>query len=499
MKSDYIVTEPAVPAARRHAPKLAIGAGIFALAFYFAGERSDGAMHVDADETSQVQADISLVAQTSPARSLFDDIAPISAAQAAVTPPNAALDDNERSPAALLDLATAPLGSVSETPEDTTLVRLESRELTVKSGDSLSILFDRNGLKPNDWMALAALKGDAKRLLRLRPGDKLMLGLDDEQRVAALDMRIDDTQTLSVRRDENGKFQQSVLVDDISAREVAVEGVIDNSLFLSAKAAGLSDRLTMELTDIFAWDVDFALDIRAGDRFRVIYEELYRDGKPLKEGKILAAEFSNRGRMLRAVRYIDSDDRAAYYAPDGKPMKKAFLRSPVDFTRISSRFSLGRKHPILNKIRAHKGVDYAAPRGTPIKAAGAGKVVFAGNKGGYGRVVILQHAGKYRTLYAHLNGFRRGIRKGVSVSQGDTIAYVGMSGLATGPHLHYEFLVGDRHVDPLSVKLPSAPQIASSEMARFESQTATLLAKLDEFAPSSALVASAADDEQPQP
>lgn len=495
MKSDYIVTEPSTPTSARLAPKLAIGAGIFAVAFYLAGERTQDKPETQAS-TPPAQDEISLVARASDTRSLLDDIAPISSAQAAVAPPNAALTDTGRSSAALQDLATQAPPLPPEPAEEANLVRLESRELVVKNGDSLSILFDRNGLKPIDWMALAKLDGTAKRLLRLRPGDKLMLGLDDQQRVAALDMRIDDTQTLRIRRDDDGKFQQTLLVDDLSVREVAVEGVIENSLFLSAKAAGLSDRLTMELTDIFAWDVDFALDIRAGDRFRVIYEELYRDGKLLKEGNILAAEFTNRGDALRAVRYVDSDERAAYYAPDGKPMKKAFLRSPVDFTRISSRFSMGRKHPILNKIRAHKGVDYAAPRGTPIKAAGAGKVVFAGNKGGYGRVVILQHAGKYQTLYAHLNSFRRGIRKGVSVSQGDTIAYVGMSGLATGPHLHYEFLVGGKHVDPLRVKLPSAPPIASAEMERFQSQTATLLAKLDDFAPTTgnALVASAGEN-----
>lgn len=495
MKSDYIVTEPDTPASARLAPKLAIGAGLFALAFYLAGDRNDEPAPEALASATSAQDDIALVPRTHEARSLLDDIAPISSAQAAIAPPSAALEDTERSNAALLDLAAQPPAAPLEPQDEAQLVRLESRELVVRNGDSLSILFDRNGLKPIDWMALAKLDGDAKRLLRLRPGDKLMLGLDDEQRVAALDMRIDDTKTLRIRRDEDGQYEQSLLVDDLSVREVAVEGVIENSLFLSAKSAGLSDRLTMELTDIFAWDVDFALDIRAGDRFRVIYEELYRDGKLLKEGNILAAEFTNRGQALRAVRYIDSDERAAYYAPDGKPMKKAFLRSPVDFTRISSRFSMGRKHPILNTIRAHKGVDYAAPRGTPIKAAGAGKVVFAGNKGGYGRVVILQHAGKYQTLYAHLNAFRRGIRKGVSVSQGDTIAYVGMSGLATGPHLHYEFLVGGKHVDPLRVKLPSAPPIAKAEMERFQGQTATLLAKLDDFAPTnSALVASASEN-----
>ena len=281
MKSDYIVTEPDTPASARLAPKLAIGAGLFALAFYLAGDRNDEPAPEALASATSAQDDIALVPRTHEARSLLDDIAPISSAQAAIAPPSAALEDTERSNAALLDLAAQPPAAPLEPQDEAQLVRLESRELVVRNGDSLSILFDRNGLKPIDWMALAKLDGDAKRLLRLRPGDKLMLGLDDEQRVAALDMRIDDTKTLRIRRDEDGQYEQSLLVDDLSVREVAVEGVIENSLFLSAKSAGLSDRLTMELTDIFAWDVDFALDIRAGDRFRVIYEELYRDGKLL--------------------------------------------------------------------------------------------------------------------------------------------------------------------------------------------------------------------------
>ena len=493
MKFDAIVTEPRKRATNKIKPALLAGLPVFALAFYLAG---DGAAGESILSDPAPSAEVNLIAApiappaTRTHRSLLTDIAPISSAQAAVIPsaisPPQSLDPEDIREATA-EQAIEPNAAASN---QTTLTRLTDKVITVKKGDSLSILFDRNELKAIDWMRLAKLKGNAKRLLKLRPGDRLMLGLDEAGHVAALDMRIDDLRTLKIRRNDDGDFEQDVAEDSIERVQQTARGSIENSLFLSAKAAGLSDNVTMEFTDIYAWDVDFALDIRSGDSFELVYEELHRDGKKVKDGDILAARFTNRGKTLQAVRYVNEEGRAAYYSAEGKPMKKAFLRSPVDFTRISSRFSLGRKHPILNKIRAHKGVDYAAPRGTPVKSAGAGKVVFAGNKGGYGRVLIVQHAGKYKTLYAHLNSFRRGVRRGSNVSQGETIGFVGSSGLATGPHLHYEFQVGGRHVDPLRVKLPTAPTIRSSELARFKAQTAPLLALLEEPAPAEQLTAS---------
>lgn len=479
MKFDSIVTEPSTKATAKIWPKLLVGLPLFGLAFYLAGDNT-----ADQEALSQPSSPskISLSrAQNSPAeRSLLHEIAPIASAQAAIVPPQAPTLQADFLDAAQPDATAVAAAS----PEETVITRLQDKVIRVKNGDSLSILFDRNGLHAADWMQLAKLKGDARRLLKLRPGDRLQLGLDETGHVAALDMRLDALNSLKIRRNDNGDFEQSRTTDAVDTLQRTARGSIDNSLFLSAKQAGLSDKVTMELTDIYAWDVDFALDIRSGDSFEVVYEEIQLDGKKIKDGNILAARFVNRGKAIEAVRYVNEDGQSAYYTPEGKPMKKAFLRSPVDFTRISSRFSLGRKHPILNRIRAHKGVDYAAPRGTPVKSAGSGKVVFAGRKGGYGRVVIVQHAGKYKTLYAHLNAFRRGIRRGSSVTQGQTIAYVGMSGLATGPHLHYEFLVGGRHVDPLKVKLPSAPTIRKAELARFKTQTAPLLATLNQQAPS---------------
>ena len=229
----------------------------------------------------------------------------------------------------------------------------------------------------------------------------------------------------------------------------------------------MSNNVIMELATIFGWDVDFALDIRQGDNFSLIYQEKYLQGKKVGDGDILVARFENHGNTYTAVRYEDKKGYSQYFTPKGLSMRKAFLRTPVDFTRISSRFNLSRKHPILHKIRAHKGVDYAASRGTPIKAAGDGKVIFSGRKGGYGRVLILQHGTRYTTLYAHLKAFRKGIRVGKRVKQGQVVAYVGSSGLASGPHLHYEFRVNGSHRDPLKVRLPHAKPIDKKRKEQF--------------------------------
>jgi murein DD-endopeptidase MepM/ murein hydrolase activator NlpD len=237
----------------------------------------------------------------------------------------------------------------------------------------------------------------------------------------------------------------------------------------------------MELVNIFGWDVDFALDIRKGDRFALLFEEHYLDGDKLRDGKILAAEFTSRGDTYRAVLFTDPQGNSQYYSPDGKSMRKAFLRSPVDFRRISSKFQPERYHPVLGKKRPHRGVDYAAKTGTPIKAAGDGKVIFRGRKGGYGNTVVLQHGGNITTLYAHMSKFRRGVSSGSRVKQGQIIGYVGATGLATGPHLHYEFRINGSHRNPLTVKLPDAEPIPAKYKGEFMQQSRQLLAQLDLF------------------
>jgi murein DD-endopeptidase MepM/ murein hydrolase activator NlpD len=256
--------------------------------------------------------------------------------------------------------------------------------------------------------------------------------------------------------------------------------MIETSLFEAGTAAGISDRTTMDMAGIFEWDIDFIQDVRVGDTFTVIYEELWRDGVKLRDGDIIAAEFVNQGKTYRAARFRDASGRVGYYTPDGRSVRKAFIRAPLNFTRISSNFNPNRRHPVLNTIRAHRGVDYAAPTGTPIRAAGDGKVLFRGVQGGYGNTIILQHGGNITTLYGHLSRFGNA-RVGARVNQGDVIGYVGSSGLATGPHLHYEYRVNGVHRNPRTVPLPPADPVAAEEQEAFRAATAPLWRLLDGY------------------
>jgi len=235
--------------------------------------------------------------------------------------------------------------------------------------------------------------------------------------------------------------------------------------------------MVLKLANAFGYDIDFAQDLRQGDSFTAIYDDVYCEGSRLRDGDIIAATFVNHGKRFSAFRFTDSAGNTMFYSGDGRPLRKAFLRTPVDFTRISSMFTAGRMHPILGTMRAHRGVDYAAPTGTPVRAAGEGRVTFRGWQNGYGNVVILQHGGHYSTLYGHMSKFA-GLGVGQRVSQGQTIGYVGMTGLATGPHLHYEFRIDGTHRDPLTVTLPKPEPLPAVELARFEKQSQPLLAKL---------------------
>lgn len=353
-----------------------------------------------------------------------------------------------------------------------------AHRVTVSSGDSLYLIFKRLGLPQRDLALMTGLKPLARKLARISPRQELEFYVDTESRLTRLVHRLDRIKSLHVYRDGDAfRFEEVVEPPEVSVGTAA--GVIDSSLFEAGQRAGLSDNLIMQMAEIFGWDVDFALDIRAGDRFALVFEEQFKDGEKIGEGPIVAAEFTNRGRRIRAVRYVDSTGHTDYFSPDGRSMRKAFLRTPVNFTRISSRFSFSRRHPILHKMRAHRGVDYSAPRGTAVKASGDGRVVFAGRNGGYGRTVILQHGSVYTTLYAHLSRFSKGIRPGKRVKQGQTIGYVGSTGLATGPHLHYEFRVRGVHRDPLRVKLPQAAPLADMYMGDFQETAKPLLAKLE--------------------
>lgn len=379
-----------------------------------------------------------------------------------------------------------------ELVEDTQLTEAEAGQwnsLKIKSGDTLSALFHRAGFSAQDLANVLAADKD-KNLRKIYPGDTIEFNsLDGKLNKVRLVRSL--LESTVVSRTADGSFKTEVIKRVPEAHPAFGAGTITSSLFAAGQNAGLSQGLIMEMASIFGYDIDFALDLREGDQFNVVYEELYLDGKKIGYGNILAANFTNQGKTYTAVRYTDPNNRTSYYRPTGQSLRKAFIRTPVDFARISSHFNLSRKHPVLNKIRAHKGTDYAAPPGTPIKAAGDGKVIFAGVKGGYGNVVIIQHGQSITTLYAHMQKFAKGIRVGTRVEQSQVIGYVGSSGLATGPHLHYEFQVNGAHKNPTTVKLPEAAPVPQQEMARFKQQTATHLAQLETFAESHRLALNA--------
>ena len=355
------------------------------------------------------------------------------------------------------------------------------REFKVKSGDNLARLFKRAKIKPQQLDELMKLGKEVKTLTNIFPKDLIRVLSDDAGVLQALRYDINHKSYLMVER-ENGALVAKTYNHLIETRQTHASGVIDSSLFLAAQNAGISQNIIMELANVFGWDIDFALDIRKGDNFTVLYEELFRNGEKISDGNILAAEFTNNGKAYRAVRYTNPQtNNSEYYTPDGKSMRKAFLRTPVNFARISSRFTTSRYHPVLHKVRSHKGVDYAAKSGTPIYSAGDGKVIFKGRKGGYGKVMIVQHGSKYTTLYAHLKTYNRKLRIGSRVKQGQTIAYVGSTGLATGPHLHYEFRVNGTHRNPLTVKLPVSNPVPKRYMADFELTTTPVFSQLDLF------------------
>ncbi len=354
-------------------------------------------------------------------------------------------------------------------------------ELTIQPGDSLSLVFSElyihSQLKP-----ILALGRETRVLNAIHPGEKIRVLKNEAGALQALVYEGQGTRTLKVRRTAHG-YQAQSQERQFETRIAQGSGVITHSLFMAGIEAGLSDTLIMNMAKILAWDIDFALDIREGDHFTVIYERQYLDNQYVRDGNILAVAFVNRGREVRALRYVNPDGDADYYDPKGHLMRKTFLRTPVEFARVSSHFGM-RRHPILHTMREHRGVDYAAPTGTPIRAAGDGRVAFMGDRGGYGKTVILQHSPRHRTLYAHMNNFARGLQEGDRVRQGDLIGYVGMTGLATGPHLHYEFHEDGRHIDPLTVtSLPDADRLPSRQLAEFQRNATPLLAQLDTLSP----------------
>jgi murein DD-endopeptidase MepM/ murein hydrolase activator NlpD len=351
------------------------------------------------------------------------------------------------------------------------------RQVTVKAGDNLSLVFQRLGLSRSDLHGILELGELTANLKRIRPNQTLHFLIVDGELMEMIHEQ-DLINSLRVRK-VAGRFTADIVSSEPEIHIAGRSGEIDSSLFLAGQGTGLSDKIIMQLANIFGWDIDFVMDIRKGDSFAVIYEELYKKESKVGDGNILAAQFKNRGTAYRAVRFIDGEGHADYYSDQGHSMRKTFLRTPVNFSRISSRFNPKRKHPILNKIRAHRGVDYAAPHGTPVKATGDGRISFVGARSGYGKTIILQHGGKYTTLYAHLSRFSHAAKHGKRVLQGETIGYVGKTGLATGPHLHYEFRISGVHHNPLTVMLPKTKPLPNKYLADFKMKSEPLLAQLD--------------------
>ena len=341
-------------------------------------------------------------------------------------------------------------------------------DIKVDSQDTIYTLLREHDVNPEEILRIARLSKKVYNLSRIKTGDQLtitMLGGTLDK----LDYRYEELEGMRVERDETIKDGFSVERFEVPhiIKQKVVAGTIENSLYESALRAGVNNRIIVDLSDIFAWDVDFATDMRKGDTFKVIYEALYVDGKAIRAGRVIAAELTNKGKDYHALYYEDSNKRGDYYDMIGQSLSRTLLRSPLSYRRISSHFSRRRYHPILKKYRPHHGIDYAAPRGTPVESSGSGKVLFAGWKAGYGNFVKIRHNEKYTTAYGHLSKISKGIKKGAKVEQGQMIGKVGSTGDSTGPHLHYEVLVRGKVVNPLSVKSKSRRSLAADEQVRF--------------------------------
>ncbi len=350
--------------------------------------------------------------------------------------------------------------------------------VNVKTGDTLGAIFSRIGVDANQLQKIVSLNSDTAGLKRLHPGESFKFKVDSKGQLQELTYDTDAVHILKVES-KGDSFTSTVIERPIDHRLARASAVIHSSLFEAAQSAGVADNITLKLIKIFGWDIDFALGIRDGDSFAVVFDEDYVDGKKVRDGDILAAEFKNRGKTYRALRYTDPSGQVAYYAPDGSNLRKALLRTPVEYTRISSGFSLARMHPILNRIRAHKGVDYAAPIGTPVKATSDAVVTFVGTKHGFGNVVELKHNKHISTLYGHLSRFAKGLHRGMRVDQGQVIAFVGMTGLATGPHLHYEVHIDGKYRNPLNIKSIIAEPILAKYRPDFLAKTQPMLSQLN--------------------
>ncbi|MGQ7846984.1 peptidoglycan DD-metalloendopeptidase family protein [Granulosicoccus sp. 3-233] len=365
----------------------------------------------------------------------------------------------------------------ADTPEDTSTI-----VVAVAPGNTLSGILNKHGVNIDQMPGLLTDDTVKQHLSNLRIGQELEIQQLPDGNFQSLTTRVGDDKRITINRSDSN-FEVVSIDLPLEKERVVTSGTIQQSLYLAAQQADLKQSTIMELADIFQWELDFAKDIRKGDQFSLVYDRLYRDGRYIGDGDILAAEFIRGGKNYRAIRFTTDDGSTGYYSPDGKSMRRTFMRHPVDVVRITSRFNPNRLHPVLHQIRAHRGVDYGSPIGSPIYATADGKVTYSGMKGAYGNTVVLQHGKKFSTLYAHMSKISEKAAAGARVRQGDVVGYVGKTGRVTGAHLHYEFRVNNMQIDPLKVELPAAPPIEGKYLAELKALSDEMTAQMRSVLP----------------
>lgn len=352
------------------------------------------------------------------------------------------------------------------------------REERIARGDTLSSLLNRLGVNEEDSRNFLQAAHNSKALGRLIPGRSVLGRVTSSGQLVLFRYLLSDQNLITISR-AGDSFRISEETVALESHSILRSGDIVSSLFGATDAADVPDSIASEMAEVFSGDIDFHKDLRRGDHFSLVYEAYYYQGQMVKTGRLLAAEFTNQGKRYQAVYFKDPNGRDGYFTPDGQSLKRAFLKSPMPFNRISSGFTRARLHPVLKIWRAHKGVDYAAPTGAPVRAVSDAVVSFAGRQGGYGNLVLLKHKSPYSTAYGHLSRFAKGVKHGAKISQGQVIGYVGSTGLASGPHLHYEFRVNNVQQNPLALKLPSSYPLDSRYRGQFASTAKPLAAQLD--------------------
>ena len=382
--------------------------------------------------------------------------------------------------------------SIHETlclPDSTTIPPIEPldpdealcQEITTQPGDSLALIFKRMDLSPSILHAVMDKNPEAHALTHLQPNQRIKFLIHDHQ-LEQLILTLSPTRTLTVRRDENeNTYATKIHTEKTYIQILSATGIVHNSLYITAKQYHIPYTLIRQMTDILGWEMNFTRDIREGDQFTIIYEAHYIENELTHTGDILAVSYTSQGHTHQAIQHKSAEYGVGYFTPKGTSVRKAFSRYPLQFSYISSMFNLSRMHPVLKQRRPHKGVDLAAPMGTPIRATSNGRVISIGYENGYGNKIKLQHPGNYTSIYGHMLKFKKGLSRGAHVKRGDIIGYVGQTGLATGPHCHYELRLNDRPLNPSTVKLPQAFSVPAKELAEFKMHAATQIAQLQRY------------------